>query len=124
MEFPQKSVGCIAAYTYGDYVYFKNMTDTPNGHTGSRRGDTGANRDLERRPRAEIHRVQDVRWRLVGMYACLYRRSMTGMRVKNRVQRAVRISLRMADGRESWYTKGEGEVSRKQLSGGTRIDKT
>ena len=25
-------IGCIPYYSYGDYVYFKNMTDTPNKH--------------------------------------------------------------------------------------------
>ena len=25
-------IGCMAAYTYVDYVYFNNITDTPNEH--------------------------------------------------------------------------------------------
>ena len=25
-------IGFMSDYTYGDYVYFKNMTDTPNKH--------------------------------------------------------------------------------------------
>ena len=31
MEFSRNyCIGCMTAYTYGDYVYFNNMTDTPN----------------------------------------------------------------------------------------------
>ena len=25
-------IGCMAIYTYGDYVYFRNMTDITNEH--------------------------------------------------------------------------------------------
>ena len=33
MEFSGKCcIGCMSAYTYGDYVYFKNMNDTLNEH--------------------------------------------------------------------------------------------
>ena len=28
----KRCTGCLVAYTYGDYVYFKNMTDIPNEH--------------------------------------------------------------------------------------------
>ena len=44
-----------------------------------------------------------------GMEACLSRSSNTGTRVENRVQRAVQLSLRVADGRVSQYTEGEGD---------------
>ena len=46
------------------------------------------------------------------------------MRVKNRVQRVVQLSLRVAEGRGIQDTEGEGEGSRKQSNGGTGIDKT
>ena len=59
------------------------------------------------------------------MDACLVRRSKTGMRVENRVQRAVNIRQRVEDGRGIQDTEGEGEGSRKQSNGGTGIiDKT
>ena len=38
---------------------------------------------------------------------CLSRRYKTGMRVENRVQIAVQLSLRVADGRGSKYTESE-----------------
>ena len=47
------------------------------------------------------------------------RRSKTGMREENRVKRAVQLSLRVADGRRSQYTKGEEGGSIKQSKGGT-----
>ena len=43
---------------------------------------------------------------------------------ENWVQRAVQISLRVADRRGSRETEGEGEGSRKQSNDGTTIDKT
>ena len=33
MEFSRKCwIGCLAAYNYGDCVYFNNMNETPNEH--------------------------------------------------------------------------------------------
>ena len=46
------------------------------------------------------------------MDACLVRHSNTGMRKENRVQRAVQISLRVADGRGGQDKEGEGDGSR------------
>ena len=60
-----------------------------------------------------------------GEDACLARQSKTGMRVENRVQRAVQLSQRVADGRGGRDTEGEGGGSRKNSNGGTgTIDKT
>ena len=42
-----------------------------------------------------------------GMEACLDRRSKNGTRVENWIQRAVQLSLRVADRRGSQYTEGE-----------------
>ena len=42
----------------------------------------------------------------------------------NRLQRAVKLSLRVADGREIGDTEGEGEGSTKHSNSGTGIDKT
>ena len=39
----------------------------------------------------------------------------------NWVQRAVQLSLRVADGRGSQDTEGKGDGSRKQSNGGTRF---
>ena len=59
------------------------------------------------------------------MDACLASQSKNGMKVKNRVQREVELSLRVADGRGGWDTEGEGDRSIKQLNGGTGFyDKT
>ena len=58
------------------------------------------------------------------MDACLARRPKTGMRVENRVQRAAKISLRVADGRGGQDTEGEGGLPRKKSNGGTGLDKT
>ena len=58
------------------------------------------------------------------MDACLARRSNTGMRVENWVQRVVQLSLKVADGRGIRDTEGEGGRSRKLLNDGTGIDKT
>ena len=54
-----------------------------------------------------------------GTEACLARQSNTGTREENRVQRAVQLSIGVADGRGSQYTEGEGDGSRKQSNGGT-----
>ena len=53
------------------------------------------------------------------MEGCLDRRSKTGTRVENWVQRAVQISIRVADGRGGQYTEGERDRSRKHANGGT-----
>ena len=53
------------------------------------------------------------------MEACLDRRSKTGTRRENRVQRAVLLSFRVVDGRGSQYMEGEGGRSIKQSNGGT-----
>ena len=53
-----------------------------------------------------------------GMGACLSRRSKTGMRVEYWVLRAVHLSLRVANGRGSQYTEGEGDRSRKKSNSG------
>ena len=52
------------------------------------------------------------------MGACLSRRSKTGMRVEYWVLRAVHLSLRVAKGRGSQYTEGEGDRSRKKSNSG------
>ena len=70
------------------------------------------------RLRAARQRVQDGRWRPAGMDTCLDRRSNTGMRVENRLQRAVQLSIRMADGRGGWDTEDEGGGSRKSITVG------
>ena len=49
----------------------------------------------------------------------LVRQSKTGTRQNNRLQRAVNLSIGMADGGESQYTEGVGDGSRKQLNGVT-----
>ena len=54
-----------------------------------------------------------------GMKACFARRSKTGTREDNRLQRAVHLSLGVADGKGSQFTEGEGDGSRKQTNGGT-----
>ena len=46
------------------------------------------------------------------MEACLTRRSKTGTREYIRVRREVHLSVRVADGRGSHYTEGEGYGSR------------
>ena len=92
--------------------------------TGSWREAAEAARDLGIRLRASRQRVQDGRWRSAVMDTCLARRSKTGTRVGNRVQRAVQLSQRVADGRGSRDTEGEGEGSRKQLNRGTGLYKT
>ena len=51
------------------------------------RVDSGANRDLMNRLRAERQLVQGGRWRPAGTDACLDRQSKTRMSVLNRVQR-------------------------------------
>ena len=53
------------------------------------------------------------------MEACLDRKSKTGTREDNRVQRAVQLSLRVADGRRNQYTEGKMDRYRKQSSGWT-----
>ena len=53
------------------------------------------------------------------MEACLDRQPKNGTREDNRVQRAVQLSLGVADGRGGQYTEGEGGGSRKQTNGGT-----
>ena len=80
---------------------------------------TGDDRDMGSRSRAARQRVQYRRWRPAGMDTCLARRSKTGIRVENWVQRAVQISLRVVDGRGGRYKEGEGDGSRKQSNGGT-----
>ena len=75
---------------------------------GSRSVDAGEDKDLGSRSRAARQRVQYGQCRPAGMYACLVRRPKTGIRVENRVRRAVQISIRVADGRGSWDTEGEG----------------
>ena len=50
--------------------------------------------------------------------ACLARRSKTGTRKDNRVQRVVQLSLGVVDGRGVQYMEGEGDGSRKQSNGG------
>ena len=54
-----------------------------------------------------------------GMEACLARKSKTGTREDNRVQRTVQLSVRVADGRKSQYTESEGDGSRKHSNSGT-----
>ena len=81
-------------------------------------GATGADRDMGSRSRAARQRLYDRRWRPAGLGACLARRSKTGIRVENWVQRAVQISLRVVDGRGGRYKEGEGDGSRKQLNDG------
>ena len=49
----------------------------------------------------------------------LARQSMTGTSQKNRVQRAVNLSIGVADGSGSQYTEGVGDGSRKQFNGVT-----
>ena len=61
----------------------------------------GADRDLGRTSRAERHRVQYGWWRPAGMDVCLERRYKTVIRVENRVQRVVQLSIRVT------YGKGE-----------------
>ena len=92
--------------------------------TGPRRRDAGDDRDMGSRLRAARQRVQKWWWRPAGMDTFLARRSKTGMRVENRVQRAVRLSLRVADGRGSQETEGEGYGSKIKLNGGKGEDKT
>ena len=53
------------------------------------------------------------------MKACLARQSKTRTREENRLQRTVQISIKVSDGRGNHYTKSEGDISRKQLNGGT-----
>ena len=53
------------------------------------------------------------------MDACFARRSNTGTRVENWLQRAVQVSLRVTDGRGSRDTEGGGEGYIKQLNSGT-----
>ena len=76
--------------------------------TGSRNRAAGDDRELGIRARAARHRVQYGWWRLAGMDYCLARWSKTGMRVENRVQRAVQLSIRVAYGRGFRYMEGEG----------------
>ena len=85
----------------------------------SRRGTAGDDKDLGSRLRAARQQVQDGRWIPMGMDICLVTRSKTGIRVENRVQRGVQISLRVADRRGGWYTEFEGGGYRKQSSSGT-----
>ena len=68
---------------------------------------------MRRRLRASRQKLQDGRCRTEGMYACLARHSKTGARVENWVLRAVYPSIRVADGRRSRDTEGEGDGSRK-----------
>ena len=35
MEFPNICVGCMEAYTYGDFVYLKKMNDLLNGNNNN-----------------------------------------------------------------------------------------
>ena len=56
-----------------------------------------------------------------GIEACLSRRSNTGMRGENWVQRAVQISLRVANGRGIQYTDDERDGSIKQSNGGIEV---
>ena len=79
----------------------------------------GADRNLGSRLWVTRQRLQDGRWRPAGMDACLDRRSKTGMRVENKVRRAVQISLRVADGRGIRDMESEGGGSRKQSNIGT-----
>ena len=53
-----------------------------------------------------------------GVEACLARRSNTGMRGYNKVQRTAQISLGVADGRVCQFTEGEGDGSIKQSNSG------
>ena len=71
-------------------------------------GDAGADRDPGIRSRSARQQEQDGRWRPVETDTCLSRRYNNGMRVESRVRRVVHISLRVPDGRGSWYTEGEG----------------
>ena len=32
MEFKKCCIECMKSYTYGDYIYFNNITDMPNEH--------------------------------------------------------------------------------------------
>ena len=82
-------------------------------------GATGDDRDMGSTSRAARQRLYDRRWRPAGMDTCLARRSKTGIRVGNWVQRAVQISLRVVHGMGGRYKEGEGGGSRKHLNGGT-----
>ena len=53
--------------------------------------------------------------------SCLDRKSKTGTREDDRVQRAVEVGLGVVDGRGGQYTEGEGGGSRKQSNGGTGL---
>ena len=117
IENPQGLKGAIESHQgkkKGD-----NLTGDEAEETGSWRRSEGVDRDLGGRSRASRQRLQDGQWRPTGIDACLARRSKTIIRVENRVQRAVQLSLRVADGMGGRYTEDEGGGSRKQLNIGT-----
>ena len=70
---------------------------------------------------AERQKVQDGQWRPAVIDACLARQSKNGMRMENRVQRAVQLSQRVVDGRGGWDMDSEGGGSRKKSNGVTGI---
>ena len=71
------------------------------------------------RSRTAIQRVQGGRWRPAELKLIWPGSPRRERGKKFGCERAVQLSLRVADGRGSQYTEGEGYGSRKKTNGGT-----